>query len=239
MRRFRHSLGALIEGLMHTSRFVLGMSVVVGVAILAANPGCSSSSGSGFATVPGPDSGLVVEPDGSLGMADGTTGADAHADSPIMLGGGGDSGVEASTTHDGGFNDAKVQHRRKDLLRGRRHSRCRAGQAHVHHLLAHRHGRRQQRVRRAPRRSGLPREQQHRERLRRQLQRPRGRGLLVYGGRDVKALLPRPRRARPRGRPCRLVRLELQGDGRLRAVGRRERAAVERNVPRRAAAVRR
>jgi hypothetical protein len=109
MRRFRHSLGAHLEGLMHMSRFVMGTSVLLGVALLAANPGCSSSSGSGFPTQPGVDGGPVIGTDGSVGTGDGTVGAgDAHTDAPMMLGGGGDSGVEAATSHEGGFSDAQV-----------------------------------------------------------------------------------------------------------------------------------
>jgi hypothetical protein len=91
---------------MHMSRFVVGTLVLLGVAALAANPGCSSGGSSGFGNLPGGDSGLL--PEGAIRSPDGTIELDAHPDSPMHLMTGMDSSTEAAVSHDGGFNDAKV-----------------------------------------------------------------------------------------------------------------------------------
>jgi hypothetical protein len=87
------------------SRFLIGTSLIVGVAALAANPGCSSAKDSGFPDTGGPDGSVPID-GGGFRTPDGTI---VRPDAPMMLGGGPDAHVEASVSHEGGFNDAKVK----------------------------------------------------------------------------------------------------------------------------------
>ena len=91
-------------------------------------------------------------------------------------------------------------------------------------------------MRRSSRHAELPAERHRRKRLRRQLQRPRRRRLLVHERRVDQAVLPRAREPDGRRRSGRLVRRELEGDGQLRAA-RRGLSDLERPVPRSIAAL--
>lgn len=93
---------------MRVSRFLTATVALVGVAVVAANPGCSSSTSSNF-TDAGSDAMIFVDgtapgPDGTL--TDART--DAHKDAPTVLGMPDVHRTEASSISDTGvFNDAK------------------------------------------------------------------------------------------------------------------------------------
>ncbi len=89
---------------MRPSRLVMGAFALVGITSVAANPACSSSSGSGFQQLPdgGLDASIRRGPDGSI---------IGTPDAPVMLGVGKDAGGDAPksmVSNEGGFNDAKV-----------------------------------------------------------------------------------------------------------------------------------
>jgi len=99
---------------MPASRLLTATSVLAGAVIMAANPGCSSSSAGtsfgdaavrGDASVPGTDGSAR---DGAT-PRDGTTAMDAGKDGPTTLGtpDTGKPKQEASTTTEAGFNDAR------------------------------------------------------------------------------------------------------------------------------------
>jgi hypothetical protein len=99
----------LFEGFMRVSRFLTATVAIAGIAIIAASPACSSSSASTFAMDAGTDGTTPIDaltPGADVNTSDGQL-ADAHKDAPMNLGKPDTGKVEASTTHDAGFNDAK------------------------------------------------------------------------------------------------------------------------------------
>jgi hypothetical protein len=92
---------------MRLSRLLTASVVAAGLCIIAANPGCSSSSGSAFGMDAGTDGTTTPGQDALAGGPDGSAGKDATKDAPTVLGMPDAKKMEASTVTEAGFNDAK------------------------------------------------------------------------------------------------------------------------------------
>ncbi len=98
---------------MPASRFMMTAAVVAaGLVVLAANPGCSSSGGSGFNFDAGTDSGLRA--DGARDGHDLDHDATVKKDAPGMLGAPDAKKAEAAVVTEAGFKDARPDVELKD-----------------------------------------------------------------------------------------------------------------------------